>query len=328
MPCAQRESDVTDQLDAAIEAMDVFACRAEHIRLILSIVQELRDELAQAGQPVSIECYGEGLAQRFLIAIDPADMVTDVPLPEKAWEAARLKAVDEIAASEVLAAVFDDAGIPVDQVFADDAPLAVDDDGFETIAQDDLAPVAVPAPEPALVAVETPPGPIIVPDPVDRYAGLIPAATPLSDTDRATLLRMHDAGAQSGEIAAKLGRDPRGVYHTVKREFLAREEQAKAAQNDTAPPLGALSSADRKLDQRLNTLGFAGKWSDPADSLALVEGLGKGVKLAQIALDLGIDAQVCRFRFDDLVPHKSIEEQAAVLAALRRRVAARQAAAA
>jgi predicted ArsR family transcriptional regulator len=141
-------------------------------------------------------------------------------------------------------------------------------------------------------------------------------------------LQMHDDGAQSGEIAAKLGRDPRGFYHTVKREFLAREEQAKAAQNDTAPPLGALSSADRKLDQRLNTLGFAGKWSDPADSLALVEGLGKGVKLAQIALDLGIDAQVCRFRFDDLVPHKSIEEQAAVMAALRRRVAARQAAAA
>jgi hypothetical protein len=319
MPCAQRESDVTDHLDEIAKDVDEIFERASHLSWIVNHIKDMSDSLAIVGQPISVTRFGTGLHLRFTIEIDPALATTD------AEHAAAFDA--EPAPVNVLASVFDDVGIPVDQVFAD-APLAVDDDGFETIAQDDLAPVAVPAPEPALVAVETPPGPIIVPDPVDRYAGLIPASTPLSDADRATLLQMHDDGAQSGEIAAKLGRDPRGFYHTVKREFLAREEQAKAEQNDTAPPLGALSSADRKLDQRLNTLGFAGKWSDPADSLALVEGLGKGVKLAQIALDLGIDAQVCRFRFDDLVPHKSIEEQAAVLAALRRRVAARQAAAA
>jgi hypothetical protein len=321
MPCAQRESDVSDHLDEIAKDVDEIFERASHLQWIVSHIKDMCDGMAIVGQPISVTRFGTGMDLRFTIEIDPALATT----------AAQIDA--EIAASEVLAAVFDDAGIPVDQVFADDASLAVDDDGFETVAQDDLAPVAVPAPEPAPVAVETPPGPIIVADLpaasyVDRYAGLIPASTPLSDADRATLLQMHDDGAQSGEIAAKLGRDPRGFYHTVKREFLAREEQAKAEQNDTAPPLGALSSADRKLDQRLNTLGFAGKWSDPADSLALVEGLGKGVKLAQIALDLGIDEQVCRFRFDDLVPHKSIEEQAAVLAALRRRVAARQAAAA
>jgi hypothetical protein len=89
-----------------------------------------------------------------------------------------------------------------------------------------------------------------------------------------------------------------------------------------APPFEPPSAgrAALELDARLDALGNKGKWSDIADDLALVEGLTKGEKLAQIAIDLGIDAAVCKFRFAQLVPVPGIKEQADVIAALRRRM--------
>jgi hypothetical protein len=197
-----------------------------------------------------------------------------------------------------------------------------------------------------------------------RYAGLTAAKAPLSAEDRATILRMHKLGESSGAIAAALGRDPRGFYHQINTVVIqatpfpvpaegaptaavssasavpvaevaasvpakaAPSQEARIANAVDAPPPGKMSDADKRLDAHLEALGNKGKWSDPADDLFLVEELSKGAKLAVVALELDIDADVCRKRFDALVPTKTAEEQAAVVKALRRRAVAARARAA
>lgn len=238
-----------------------------------------------------------------------------------------------------------------------------------------------PAPEPDLA----PPPPAAVTAPVfapakpsarvseaktdyhSRYAGLKPGTDPLSPEDRATIIRLHASGANSGRIAAVLGRDPRGFYHRINEvvggdlntpaaqvpaeaaptagvpsapaapvaEVAASVPAESAPSQETgivnpvdAPPPGRMTDADKRLDARLDALGNKGKWADPADDLYLVEELAKGARLAVVALELNIDAKVCKMRFDELVPTKSPDEQAAVVKALRRRaVAARSRAA-
>jgi hypothetical protein len=197
-----------------------------------------------------------------------------------------------------------------------------------------------------------------------RYAGLKTKADPLTEDDRATILRLHRAGESSGAIAAALGRDPRGFYHQINSVVAdatptpvpaevaptatvpsapavpvsevaasvpaksAPSQETRIANAVDAPPPGKMTDADKRLDARLDALGNKGRWADPADDLFLVEQLAKGAKLAVVALELDIDAKVCKMRFDELVPTKSPEEQAAVVRALRRRAVAARARAA
>jgi hypothetical protein len=180
--------------------------------------------------------------------------------------------------------------------------------------------------------------------PVDPYAGMIPASHPLTDEDRATILRMWDANETQGAIAKALNRDPRGFYHQVKRVLNARSEELRAqlqreatsapamqtvhefaptdqptANAVDAPPLGAtLSGAEHA---RLDRLRPWGGWTAKMD-LALVAGLTRGSKLAEVALDIGFDAAACKKRYAELVPDRTVEQQAAVLKALTERAAA------
>ncbi len=202
------------------------------------------------------------------------------------------------------------------------------------------------------------------PDYHSRYAGLKTKADPLTDDDRATILRMHRAGESSGAIAAALGRDPRGFYHQINSVVVdatptpvpaevaptaavpsapavpvaevaasvpaksAPSQETRIANAVDAPPPGKMTDADKRLDARLDALGNKGKWADAADDLFLVEQLAKGLKLAHVAADLAIELSACKARFELLVPTKTTEEQAQVAKALRRRAVAARARAA
>ena len=93
-----------------------------------------------------------------------------------------------------------------------------------------------------------------------------------------------------------------------------------------APKFGELTSAEKRIEARLDAIGNKGKWSDPADDVFLLTELAKGVKLGAVAIDLGIDAAACRVRFDLLCPEKTAAEQAMVVKALRQRAIAARAA--
>jgi hypothetical protein len=256
-----------------------------------------------------------------------------------------------------------DAALDEVQAGPDDAGSAA-----AAVVAPDLPPVAPePLPDaadPALVASVAVTPSDAKPDYHARYAGLKTKADPLTDEDRATILRMHRAGESSGAIAAALGRDPRGFYHQINTvvadatptpvpaevaptaavtlapavpvaEVAASVPATRAPLQETpvvnmvdAPPPGGLTSAEQRLDARLEALGNKGRFADPADDLFLVEELAKGGKLAVVALELDMDARLCKMRFDALVPTKSPDEQAAVVRALRRRAVAARARAA
>lgn len=95
-------------------------------------------------------------------------------------------------------------------------------------------------------------------------------------------------------------------------------------QPSDAPPLGAMLVGAEQV--RLGRLGRWGGWTLDLD-LALVAGLTKGMKLAEVAIDIGMDAAACKRRFAELVPDRTHHQQVAVLKALTDRAASAKAAA-
>lgn len=153
----------------------------------------------------------------------------------------------------------------------------------------DPVPVASPV-EPAAVEVPVAVPPAAKPDYQSRYAGLKPGSDPLSDEDRATILRMSKDGATSGEIAAALGRDPRGFYHVINKTVhqadaeqvleskpapveaapVAVQPVAPVVNIAPAPPFQGdnpdkMTASEARIAARLDALGNKGRWSDPAD---------------------------------------------------------------
>lgn len=101
------------------------------------------------------------------------------------------------------------------------------------------------------------------------------------------------------------------------------ETAAPAAAPDTAPPHAALAGADARVSWRLDQLGYRRGWSADRD-LDLAEGLGQGRKIAEIAMDIGLDAAECKRRWFDLCPSGGLDEQQQILRVLRHRAAAAQ----
>lgn len=161
----------------------------------------------------------------------------------------------------------------------------------------------------------------------------------LDDVEVLTVITMHERGANSGEIAKALGRDPRGFHHKVKAVIV--ENEAEAVQPDPHPSAhepqpvavaelvvepatsscapvryGDLTPSQRiELDRLFNL-----PRNDPFDLLTdiqIVQALGRGQKLAELALDLGIDAALIKARFALLCPEPTIEKQATVIRLLK-----------
>jgi len=84
----------------------------------------------------------------------------------------------------------------------------------------------------------------------------------------------------------------------------------------TAQPPNSLSTADARVAQRLAALPRISGWV-AGDDLALVHDLSQGRKLAEIAIDLGLEVPALRARYAALCPAGGIEEQVQVLRVLR-----------
>lgn len=146
-------------------------------------------------------------------------------------------------------------------------------------------------------------------------------------------MRWRGEGKTNNEIAAKLGRDPRGIGPKLTHMAKKRKGQPDAAdvQPEPAPapqPVEdatttftidldkAASGSDRLVRMHLRALGHVAPWT-PALDLKLVEGLAAGDGLGTTAEALGIDRGECKLRWNELLPEVTIDGQTQLLATLR-----------
>lgn len=200
-----------------------------------------------------------------------------------------------------------------------------------------------PAPEAALrdaervesAAVEAP-----VPTPIVAKAGL--KEGPLSDSEKLAILDGHARGETSKDIGRRLNRKPQtiGLYINMMTRTGALDDDpapvapvpaaaakpvAPVAPVDATPPVqtAPMSEFDRKMRQHLSRLPRVMDW-DMACDLAMCEAFARGAKLAQVALDMGKDAQWIRHRYTlvtnkirDDRGHVKIDDQGRLLHLLR-----------
>lgn len=153
-----------------------------------------------------------------------------------------------------------------------------------------------------------------------------PAPTPAPDTAPAPM----DAGPGNAGSGNPQARDCLSAAGEGPRAIIASRTAGVSPGGSDCPPRPdsppSLSGLGRDLWAHLRGLPRAAGF-DPECDLDLVEGLAQGRKLAEVALDLGIDAAACRARFQDLTapirtPKGAVEitGQTALLTVLRLRV--------
>lgn len=196
---------------------------------------------------------------------------------------------------------------------------------------------------------------------------VVPKEGPMSEAEKATIRQMMKDGKPRREIADRLGRRLQTISLYMSRHLQAKAESAPPAPRSSSPaaggavtsrvapqapkeravtgparavasgiPLPDAATSDnlprrrREIRSALSEVpdrdGF-----DPELDLALVEGLYKGIKVAQLALDFRVDAQQLLKRFRevegaargnrDIMP---IEDQTYLLEELRARAAAQR----
>ena len=163
------------------------------------------------------------------------------------------------------------------------------------------------------------------------------------------VVTMRAAGATQRVIAAELGRSTQAVKARIRSHLIARieEEQASPAISDKPPeaapqpeppeapqatePQPGYTGPDEPLDnpramrRHLERLGSTAFWT-PANDLFLVEQIGRGRKLKDVAEDMGATKADAAARFRQLCPQPGIDTQQLLFEELRRRAPATEAA--
>ncbi|WP_226778999.1 hypothetical protein [Oceaniglobus trochenteri] len=128
---------------------------------------------------------------------------------------------------------------------------------------------------------------------------LTPAAAPYSPAEETQILKMHDARASNGEIAAALGRRAQGFHHVVTRLVDARK--ADAARRLSEIP----ANVSVNVWQHLDKLGNTRFWTQARD-LELAELIGSGMKPGNAAQLLDIEPQDAIDRWHALCPNRTV----------------------
>ena len=172
-----------------------------------------------------------------------------------------------------------------------------------------------------------------------------------TDEEDMQVVTRRAAGATQREIAAKLGRSTQAVKARIRSHLSTRIEEAQAfptisdkpaeaapepaAPHPAAPqatePQPGYTGPDEPLDnpramrRHLERLGSTAFWT-PANDLFLVEQIGRGRKLKDVAEDMGATKADAAARFRQLCPQPGIDTQQLLLEELRRRASASEAA--
>ncbi|MCB1349831.1 MAG: hypothetical protein KDK11_14780 [Maritimibacter sp.] len=170
---------------------------------------------------------------------------------------------------------------------------------------------------------------------------------PLTDDEIAEVLERDARGQGCGTIAAAIGRNPQGFYHTVKSLRQAEEERAGNTETEGAEPEAEDPKADdpeeaapiseraavsgfiveppagaplkvKALYGFLNALGYPAPWT-PARDAILATMLASGEELVNTVTALKLDRTHVKARWEALLPVRGIDEQKRLVEALQHR---------